>query len=75
MSERNVSISEFYNADEAFICGTVGEIAPVVEIDRRPIGRADEVAGSEAHAVSGPWTRRLSDAYRAYALGHGTPVD
>lgn len=48
---------------------------PVVEIDRRPIGRADEVAGSEAHAVPGPWTRRLSDAYRAYVLGHGTPVD
>lgn len=27
VSERNVSISEFYNADEAFICGTVDEIA------------------------------------------------
>jgi branched-chain amino acid aminotransferase len=35
--ERNISISEFYNADEVFICGTVGEIVPVYEIDGRSI--------------------------------------
>lgn len=35
VSERNVSIFELYNADEAFICGTVDEIAPVAEIDGR----------------------------------------
>lgn len=35
--ERNISVSEFYNADEVFICGTVGEIVPVYEIDGRTI--------------------------------------
>lgn len=37
-SERNISIVEFYNADEAFVCGTVGEITPVKHIDYKPIG-------------------------------------
>jgi len=36
--ERNISISEFYNADEVFICGTVGEVVPVSEIDGKKIG-------------------------------------
>jgi branched-chain amino acid aminotransferase len=40
--ERNISVSEFYNADEVFICGTVGEIVPVYEIDGK--GISDECA-------------------------------
>ncbi len=35
--ERNLSISEFYNADEVFTTGTMGELTPVVEIDGRAI--------------------------------------
>jgi branched-chain amino acid aminotransferase len=35
--ERNISISEFYNADEVFITGTMGELTPVYEIDGRLI--------------------------------------
>jgi branched-chain amino acid aminotransferase len=35
--ERNISISEFYNADEVFITGTMGELTPVYEIDGRVI--------------------------------------
>lgn len=35
--ERNLSISEFYNADEVFTTGTMGELTPVVEIDGRVI--------------------------------------
>lgn len=35
--ERNISISEFYNADEVFITGTMGELTPVYEIDGRTI--------------------------------------
>lgn len=38
ISERNVSLHEFYNADEVFMCGTVGEIVPVNEIDGKKIG-------------------------------------
>lgn len=35
--ERNISISEFYNADEVFTTGTMGELTPVTEIDGRTI--------------------------------------
>lgn len=35
--ERNISIGEFYNADEVFITGTMGELTPVYEIDGRII--------------------------------------
>lgn len=36
-SERNLSLTEFYNADEVFACGTMGELTPVTEIDGRAI--------------------------------------
>ncbi len=35
--ERNLSITEFYAADEVFCSGTMGELTPVVEIDGRKI--------------------------------------
>jgi branched-chain amino acid aminotransferase len=35
--ERNLSLTEFYNADEVFACGTMGELTPVTEIDGRVI--------------------------------------
>ncbi len=35
--ERNLSLTEFYNADEVFACGTMGELTPVLEIDGRKI--------------------------------------
>lgn len=37
MTERNLSVSEFINADEVFASGTMGELTPVVEIDGREI--------------------------------------
>ena len=35
--ERNVSITEFYSADEVFVTGTMGELTAVSEIDGRKI--------------------------------------
>jgi len=35
--ERNLSLAEFYNADEVFATGTMGEITPIYEIDGRKI--------------------------------------
>jgi branched-chain amino acid aminotransferase len=35
--ERNLSLTEFYGADEVFCTGTMGELTPVVEIDGRKI--------------------------------------
>lgn len=37
LEERNMSLVEFYNADEVFATGTMGELTPVVEIDGRPV--------------------------------------
>ncbi|MCX2744194.1 aminotransferase class IV [Mangrovivirga sp. M17] len=35
--EKNLSINEFYNGDEVFCTGTMGELTPVKEIDGRKI--------------------------------------
>lgn len=35
--EKNLSLTEFYNADGVFATGTMGEITPVKEIDGRPV--------------------------------------
>jgi branched-chain amino acid aminotransferase len=35
--EKNLSLTEFYNADEVFATGTMGELTPVLEIDGRII--------------------------------------
>lgn len=42
--ERAVDRSELYVCDEAFLCGTAVHLAPVIEIDRRPVadGRPGE---------------------------------
>ena len=37
VAEQNLSLTEFYNADEVFACGTMGELTPVNEIDGRKI--------------------------------------
>ena len=37
--EKNLSLTEFYNADEVFATGTMGELTPVGEIDGRKVER------------------------------------
>jgi len=37
LQERQLSLTEFYNADVVFATGTMGEITPVTEIDGRKI--------------------------------------
>jgi branched-chain amino acid aminotransferase len=37
VEERNLSLTEFYTADEVFATGTMGELTPVHEIDGRAI--------------------------------------
>jgi branched-chain amino acid aminotransferase len=42
--ERNLSLTEAYNADEVFATGTMGELTPVVEIDgRKIINRSEHI--------------------------------
>lgn len=38
--ERKIDLTELYTADEVFACGTSSFVAPVIEIDARPIGVA-----------------------------------
>ncbi|MFQ5526476.1 MAG: aminotransferase class IV [Thermoanaerobaculia bacterium] len=58
--ERNISVSELYNADEAFTTGTAGELVPILEVD----GRAIEPYRSDRAAEPGPVTSRLRTLYR-----------
>lgn len=37
VTEKNLSLTEFYNADEVFATGTMGELTPVRELDGRQI--------------------------------------
>ena len=64
ITERNVSLTEIYTADEAFTTGTMGELSPILEVDGRIIG-----AGNP-----GPVTNRLRDLYATRTAGEGEPL-
>ena len=50
---RRMNRSELYVADEAFLCGTGAQIAPLTSVDHREIGNGE----------IGPITRELQDLY------------
>jgi len=60
--ERDFSLTEVYDADEAFVTGTFGGLTPVTQVDGRPMG-----AGS----VPGPVTARLSERYHRLMEAEG----
>jgi branched-chain amino acid aminotransferase len=47
VTERSIDRSELYICDEAFLCGTVVQISPLIEIDHRPV--SDGEPGRETH--------------------------
>lgn len=59
--ERDLTLTEVYRADEMFCTGTMGELAPVVKVDGRPI----------AEMKTGPVTSRLSALFRALTEREG----
>ncbi len=61
---RDLTVDDLHAADEAFCTGTMGELAPVVEVDGRTIG-----AGS-----MGPVTSRLSALFSTKTTTEGVPV-
>ena len=63
--ERNISISEFYNADEVFKCDTVGEVIPVLEIDGKKNGEK----------VPGKYVNWLMDEYKKMTSKLVMPVE
>jgi branched-chain amino acid aminotransferase len=60
----DLSLSEFYRADEAFCTGTMGEIAAVTRIDGRQIGTGEV----------GPLTGRIGALFRELTASEGTVV-
>ena len=63
-TERNLSLTELYCADEVFTTGTMGELTPVLEADGRSIGNGSV----------GPMTKRLQKLHRQHAWETGTPL-
>jgi len=51
--EREIDRTELYVAEEAFFCGSGAEIAPILSVDRRPVGDGNP----------GTLTLQLRDAY------------
>jgi branched-chain amino acid aminotransferase len=62
--ERDISLAEFYRSDEAFCTGTMGELAPITEIDGRKIGSGQ----------GGPLYAGLTELFRALTATEGVVV-
>ena len=62
--EKNLSLTEFYNADEVFTTGTMGELTPVREMDGRPIGNKG----------TGELLGRLREGFRAKIPVYGVKL-
>jgi len=62
--ERPLTLFDVWSAREAFMCGTMAEVVPIVTVDRRPIG----------DGVVGPLTARIVAAYDARVRSTGTPI-
>lgn len=63
-AERDLTLTEVYRAQEAFCTGTMGELAPVVNVDGRTIG----------DGKPGPMTERLTQAFRELTRNEGEVV-
>ena len=61
---RDISQAEVYRAEEVFCTGTMGELAPVVEVDGRAIGNGS----------MGDMTRRLSGAFADLTAAEGVRI-
>jgi branched-subunit amino acid aminotransferase/4-amino-4-deoxychorismate lyase len=57
-------MAEMYSADECFTTGTMGELVPAIEIDKRTIGKGEE----------GPVTDKLQKLHHRLAKTSGEPL-
>ena len=64
VTERNISLTEVYTADEGFTTGTMGELSPILEVDGRTIGTGKP----------GPITNHLRQQYAQHTDEHGDPI-
>ena len=59
-SERSISRSELYRAEECFLTGTAAHVTPVAEIDHRKVGNGE----------IGPITAKLQEIYAQVIRGN-----
>jgi branched-chain amino acid aminotransferase len=64
VEQRDITVHELYNADEAFFTGTAAEVMPLVEVDGRRIGNGEP----------GPITRKLMEKFNGIKES-GTPCE
>jgi branched-chain amino acid aminotransferase len=62
--EGDYTLPQLYTAEEAFVTGTMGGLAPVVRVDGRTIG----------DGTPGPVTKRLTELFADLTAATGTPV-
>ena len=60
--EKNISVTELYNADQVFTTGTMGELAQVIEIDKRKINN------------TGPLLNKLKNLFKELTLSSGEVI-
>ena len=60
--EKNISVTELYNADQVFTTGTMGELAQVIEIDKRKINN------------TGPLLNKLKNLFKELTLSSGAAI-
>jgi branched-chain amino acid aminotransferase group I len=63
-SEKNLSITDLYTADEAFTTGTMGELTPILKADGRIIG----------NGKAGPLTKKMQQLHRDFAYENGNDL-
>jgi branched-chain amino acid aminotransferase len=63
-TETDLPLEDVYGADEMFCTGTMGELAGVIKLDNRPIGRGE----------IGPCTKQLSELFTERTAVEGTVV-
>lgn len=69
------SLTDLYTADEAFVTGTMGGLAPVLAVDGRRIGAASTgTADAGRTAGPGPVTAALTAAYATLTARSGVTV-
>lgn len=62
--EQDLTLTDVYRADEVFVSGTMGELAPVIRVDGRTIGTG----------APGPVTQRLSELFANLTAVEGIDV-
>ena len=63
-TETDLTLDDFYGADEVFCTGTMGELAGVTQIDDRIVG----------DGKVGPMTKRLSESYLRRTATEGVEI-